>query len=207
MTDEMKASEILGVFRRGDIAQAKELLESNPNLAKVKVSGCMGSTLLHYAVSDGYTPMVELLLDCGADPNAKDDRDFTPLHRAADGGRMHTAELLLRKGASIDVRDDNGMTPLHLASFEGHTDTVRLLLDQPFADVNAKDFRRRTPLHSAAANCQVSTAELLLGHGADVNAVADDGGTPLDWAWFRQNNKPIVELLHKHGGMLKATKG
>ena len=52
-------------------------------------------------------------------------------------------------------------------------------------------------LHDAVWEGRKETAELLIANGADVNAKADGGNTPLDWA------KPypeIADLLRKHGG-------
>ena len=54
---------------------------------------------------------LRLLLDRGADPNAKQQQDYTPLHTAAARGDRVMAELLLAHGADPEVRgtDERGV--------------------------------------------------------------------------------------------------
>ena len=56
-----------------------------------------------------------------------------------------------------------------------------------------------TPFHYAALWGHKEIAELLLAKGADVNAKANDGKTPLDWA-IEKNRTETADLLRKHGG-------
>jgi ankyrin repeat protein len=55
------------------------------------------------------------------------------------------------------------------------------------------------PLHYAARDGQKEIAELLIAEGAGVNAKANDGTTPLDWA-VAWDEPEIADLLRKHGG-------
>jgi hypothetical protein len=69
------------------------------------------------------------------------------------------------------------------------------------ADVSVRGFNQTT-LHFAAAKGYVEIAKLLLGHGADVNAVTESRslpGTPLGAA-LRQNQTSMVEFLTQRGG-------
>ena len=54
-------------------------------------------TPLHYAVGEGHTKVVELLIANGADVNAKDQEEWTPLHLAAYWGSNDIVELLSPK--------------------------------------------------------------------------------------------------------------
>jgi ankyrin repeat protein len=65
--------------------------------------------------------------------------------------------------------------------------------------VNAKDDGGVTALQLAAFGGHKEVAELLIAEGADVNAKAGDGSTPLDWAIKRRRTE-IADLLRKHGG-------
>lgn len=72
--------------------------------------------------------------------------------------------------------------------------------------VNQKNEWMETPLHYAAANGCYDVCELLLRHGADVNAKNKNGFTPLFEASVRGIFKPtahkfpkVCELLLAHG--------
>ena len=70
---------------------------------------------------------MRLLLDRGADVNARDGRGFTALHRAAELGRSRCrAQLLLDRDASPDV-EAGGQTPRTLAEANGKEDVVAVL--------------------------------------------------------------------------------
>ena len=63
---------------------------------------------------------MRLLLERGADPNAKQQMDYTPLHGAASRGDIEMAELLLAHGARRDAPASDGMTPAEVARKYGH---------------------------------------------------------------------------------------
>ena len=78
------------------------------------------------AVQERSIEMVTLLLDRGADPNARDTRGFTALHRAAELGELRIVQLLLDRGA-YPPGEAEGHTPQSLAQGRGHTAIVNLL--------------------------------------------------------------------------------
>jgi ankyrin repeat protein len=66
-------------------------------------------------------------------------------------------------------------------------------------DANAQEDDHRTPLHFAVANGRLELVQILLGHGADVNAAAGrDNRTPLHKASER-GHVNIVQLLIQNG--------
>ncbi len=71
-----------------------------------------GSTLLSTAAVMGHTAAVAMLLEHGADINAKSRDGGTALHAAAFFGHTEAVKLLLEKGADTTIRDNEGMTPL-----------------------------------------------------------------------------------------------
>ena len=81
------------------------------------------------AALHGYTETVRLLLDAGADLEARNVYGFTPLLYAAGNGHTEAVRLLLDAGAAVDARDEGGRTPLRLSAYWGHTETTHLLLD------------------------------------------------------------------------------
>jgi ankyrin repeat protein len=70
------------------------------------------------AVRDRET--MRLLLERGADANAKQQMGYTPLHGAASRGDLEMAKLLLEHGARRDARGEDGMTPADVARKYGH---------------------------------------------------------------------------------------
>ncbi len=66
---------------------------------------------LHEASQDADVTIVKLLLDAGLDPNARDERGWTPLHVAMDWGKNDTANLLLSRGADPNAKNKDGKTP------------------------------------------------------------------------------------------------
>src|SRR5919106_3396365 len=73
--------------RTGDVDAVQELLLADPELARSR--DAHGSTPLHAAAARGHHQVVRLLLQQGADPNARDAGDnATPLHFAAGGGHV-----------------------------------------------------------------------------------------------------------------------
>ena len=63
-------------------------------------------------------------------------------------------------------------------------DCIRLqkLLDRGW-DVKATNERGETAFSYACANDSFDAAKMLYLHGADVNSIDIDNGSPLDWAW------------------------
>ena len=75
---------------------------------------------LHSAVARRCLAVARLLLDRGADVNARQAGGFTPLHGAAANGDRALAELLIERGADPLMRNDEGRTARDLATARGH---------------------------------------------------------------------------------------
>ena len=104
-----------------------------------------GWTSLHEAAAFGEKPeVVSLLLDRGADINARSISGSTPLHLAASSQTVEIVALLLDRGANINARDMDRETPLHLAVRHNTSDVVELLLYRG-ADINARNNEGKTP--------------------------------------------------------------
>src|SRR5262245_12003353 len=73
-------------------------------------------TPLHLAARFGRDDLAAVLLNGGADPNARDKRGDRPLHLAAEYGHPAVARLLLVRGATLDAAGSMDRTPLHAAA-------------------------------------------------------------------------------------------
>lgn len=109
------ASLLAAVERNEDNAVA--LLEKG---AKPHATDYYGRNALHLAVSRNYARAVALMLDGGADINARDTHyGYTPLHWAISNGHTAMAEKLMERGADLTVRDSQAKTPLQYAQDRG----------------------------------------------------------------------------------------
>jgi uncharacterized protein len=72
-------------------------------------------------------PVAQLLLEHGADVDARSHGGFTALMEAAQNGDLATAALLLSQGADPSLESDQGKTAGDLASAGGHQAVVKLL--------------------------------------------------------------------------------
>jgi ankyrin repeat protein len=100
-------------------------------IARTKEVFSFGRTPLHLAVGSGRTEVARLLLDRGADVNARDDTGKeTPLHYAAWDGDAELIGLLLSRKADRAARDGRGRTPLDTARELENKTAIKLLEKQ-----------------------------------------------------------------------------
>ena len=117
----------------GRLQAARILIEHN---ADIDIPTKEGKSPLHVAamhwIKRDQDDIIQVLLDHGANPNARDDNNATPLHYSswrsnADGGTVEGTLLLLNHGAIIDAEDNEGRTPLQLALDHGRDDIATCL--------------------------------------------------------------------------------
>ncbi len=68
-----------------------------------------------------------MLLEAGADINAKTTWDYTPLSLAAYDGHIEVVRYLLAQGADPSIATRNGVKPWRRAQKRGHWKIVKLL--------------------------------------------------------------------------------
>ena len=192
------ASSLFDTVRSGDLRALKSGLRK-PDAAKTKDS--KGVTLLMYAAAFGSPEAVRMLIEAGADINAKNSFDATALMWAA--GDPVKARTLIEHGADVNARSKQGRTALIIAAgHDGNSETVRLLLEKG-ADARMKDSLDITPLQMAAAAGDLESVRLLLEKGLDVNAADKAGNTALLVA-AGSDNPALVKLLLAKGANVNA---
>ena len=120
--------------------------QSIPIQAKTKNHG---ETPLHIAVQKGKLEVAKILIDRGAQIEARNNIEITPLHWAVDEHHLEIAEFLIEKGAQIEAKGKNGLTLLHKAANSGDLEMAKLLIDKGGAKIDAKTNTGWTPLHYA----------------------------------------------------------
>ena len=194
------------IDKGSDINAREKILGSRVIYNKV-----YGETPLMHAVARGSaTPIVELLLDNGAQVNAHDDSGVTALMEAAKFNWSWNVKLLLDRGAQVNARSNYGLTPLTIAAAPQYDHPVRelaivKLLLEGGAEVDGRDSNGRTPLAlSAGHSYKPDIVALLLDHGAEVNAPDRNGVTPLMLAVHERGFPEIVKLLIEKGAQVDA---
>ena len=119
----------------GNLDIARAMLKDHPDAANWLDESDL--TPLCAAISEDRFPMVELLLDAGADINHRGLAGNTPLMTAIVARSAYAVtmtQLLLSRGADPSLRNDAGKTAAHYARVYGMRDVEKLLLEKEQAD-------------------------------------------------------------------------
>ncbi len=98
----------------------------------VKQSDNSKNSSLHLASLNGNLSIVNLLLEIGCDPNAKNDENMTPLDLSCRMGNFEISKSLINHSNITDQKhlNDDGQYLLHLAAMRGENEVIRLLLSK-----------------------------------------------------------------------------
>ena len=186
----------------GDVEVCKILLDYADSA--VNITDYNGETPLHQTTYD--PDIVKMLLDEGADVDARDKRGRTPLHAASYEGDCSSVELLIEHGADINFADNQGWTPLHMAAAGKNCEAAEVLM-QNGGDIAAIDKTGRTALHLAGKSGSQLMIQLLVSHGSDLNLKDYKGQTILGAIFDCRHSETldygywdIVKYYLEHGG-------
>jgi uncharacterized protein len=163
---------LLDVVKAGDAAAARTLLArgGDPNSADAD-----GSTVLHFAVENDETELIQALLAAGARARVANRHGITPLHLAATNGNATIVQRLIAAGADVNGVTPGGETALMMAARTGDPETIKALLTHG-AMVEAKEgWRGQTALMWAATENNAAAIRLLVEAGADVKTKSTGG--------------------------------
>ena len=214
---------LINAIRDNDLKTIREVLDRHPELVKAnteidhralmpvdykgapaKTRGMLTLQLLHLAIVQGNGEVLRLLIERGADVNARNADGRLPLHDCFELNHDDFTKILLEAGAVVDVcaaaaygmndqlreilashpEDANdlhtGNSPLGWAAYGHQPESARILLRRgAIVDCRPYDARAWGP---AAMVASKNVARVLLEHGADPNWRDEGGNTPIHCA-------------------------
>lgn len=151
-----------------------------------------GLSVLHYAITKGDKNVVKVLLDHGADVNARDE--IYAMNRAIITNQPEIVQILIDRGADIEKPEKNiagTWSSIHFAAQTGNPEIISILVNHG-APINKNYLPEgdnvKTPLHIAAELGNYEVVQILVKHGAKINSQSTTrnyhftDGAPLDLA-------------------------
>ncbi len=102
--DELSPLErFVAACARADRPAAEAILAAHPEVrTELKPEH---HRMLHRPAESGNADVLETMLSCGFETEAKDKDNVTPLHRASMGGHVDAVRVLLKHGADVNAQD------------------------------------------------------------------------------------------------------
>ena len=169
------------MFNQGMAAQVSQLLlkvDSGTRQQLLVARDPNGNSLLHFAAFHNSLQTLKVLIEYGAEVDARAHNLQTPLMWACVGGRIEAVLALLASGADLNAKDNLGAYALLLALQGGHRLLFLLLMDLGASPVEV-DSRGASCAHWAAYKGNVALLRLLHKRRLPMNEFDFEGLTPL----------------------------
>jgi ankyrin repeat protein len=180
LTDDLGKNVLHFAADQKSLGVLEAVLGMNINV-DLRSEGGYKQTALFIPAAAGNTPVVQMLLKHGANPNIQDKYKMTALHWALQKGEIEAVKMLLSFKADVNTKNNKNVTPLMSASIEGTIKCVQLLADAG-AEINASAKDGFTALMFAAYYGKTKVIQYLLTQGANRNAISKKGETALSIA-------------------------
>ena len=184
-SNERRSERFVRSCLEGNVTVIKELCRSHSEIVQQNLKNCGSKfgdkgTGLHLAASGGHVDCCRVLVDAGADMEARDGFERTPLMYASD---CDVLRELLARGANVHAVEGTGTwTALHFCAFHGWSTEALHLLVSRHADIEAENYVGNTPLMVAMSAGNIELGAELVKFGAKgVNRMVNfpAGETPL----------------------------
>ena len=190
--------EWLETAERGDAAFVIEQMRQGLDINETRAGN--GMTVLMMAARGGQAELVRLLLDLGADMNIVDDYGFTVLTRALIASRTWDGFYRVERpdpralGILLDAGARYGLLEAVLLN---DAELARTRLDEGADPDTGKGLYHGPLLKIAGMLGHADIVDLLLDHGADIEARDDIGQNPLVCAAYRGRIEEVRRLLDR----------
>lgn len=162
--------------RDGAAAELARLLAAGADPSAPDDSSRFGP--LHHAACGGHTECIKLLLEAGANIEARTAGDGTQLYCAAHRSQAAAVAALIAAGAQVHAAcGPQRRTALHIAAADASADTLKVLL-LAGADPRARDACGWEPIHYTAFSGHADAISVLLAGGLWQTMVARPSTTP-----------------------------
>jgi ankyrin repeat protein len=193
------ADQFYAAIRANDHAQVETVLRNGTNVDVKDRRG--GATPLMNASAFGSIETMKLLIDKGADVNARSAAGATALMWAATD--LAKVRLLIERGADVNAASESGRTALLIAAMSDRSGPVVRLLLSRGANALVIDTDKTTTLQAATVGNDSDSIAQLVAAGVDVDYANVVGNTPLMTA-ASEGNLEAVKLLLKKGAAVNA---
>lgn len=187
------------------VAAAKNDIQSvewymKANLFEVDATDNNGNTALILAVNKGLPDMVKKLLELGADPSLKSNKNMSPLEDACALNKLSVVKVII---PAIKEKDPDLLgteSAVRWAARQGFLDIVKYLVEEG-ASIEGKSAEGWTPMMWATKSGHIEVVEYLIEKGADLNVGDKDKYTAYDWSRCGSGGSypKISSLLRKKG--------
>ena len=162
----------------------------------VEAGGIIEPAYVEEAAEYNFLPAIQLFVDKGVNINQEYNR---PLSKACEAGYIEIAEYLLKTGKNSQETLDEALCKLcssyNYQDNEAAKENLARLLLEHGAQINSRaGYFHETPLHGAGFYGPLEFVRFLVKEGGDVNAIDDNGATPLKNA-IQADNLEIADFL------------
>ncbi|AKH19183.1 ankyrin repeat domain-containing protein [Sedimenticola thiotaurini] len=153
----------------GDIDRVRSILDAGINMEEKNSDG--DTPLLTCCTYRPLAEVMALLIDQGADINARNAKGESALSIAVGKKNGPVIDILLKHNAEVNVISDDGQTPLFRAAYKNLVEYAKEMLRRGAdPNLNPRNPEDGTSLLWAAGTGDLELVEMLLCHGAEINA-------------------------------------